>query len=109
MFGFIELWKERWNIRKRRKRILKDIKKAKKAYVNGDERFMCYCFKHVNKDKYACLEDIQKYIPEFNPTYLNADEWASKYSQWWYVSDREPRIKAFDKLIELYSKKKIKG
>ena len=84
----------------------KIVKKAKKAYTNGDERFMCLCFKHVDKDKYACLEDIQKYIPEFNQTYLNADEWASKYSQWWYVSDRESRFKAFDKLIELYSKKK---
>lgn len=40
----------------------------------------------------------------FNTTYLNAETWANKHSMWWLVSDRESRIKAFDKLIELYSK-----
>lgn len=34
MFGLIELWKERWDMRKRRKRILKDIKEAKQVYDN---------------------------------------------------------------------------
>lgn len=104
MFDFIESWKERWNMRKRRKRILKDIKKAKRVYIDNLERYMCYCFKHVDKDKYQCIDDIQKYIPEFNTTYLNAERWANKHSMWWLVSDRESRIKAFDKLIDLYSK-----
>lgn len=104
MFGFIELWKERWDMRKRRKRTLKDIKKAKKVYLDNKEKYMCYCFKRVDKDKYKCVEDIQKYIPEFNRTYLNAERWASDYSMWWLTCDIESRIKAFDKLIELYSK-----
>lgn len=104
MFGFIELWKERWDMRKRRKRILKDIKKAKKVYLDNKEKFMCYCFKRVDKDKYQCVRGIQKYIPEFNRRYLNAEGWASDYSMWWLIGDRESRIRAFDKLIELYSK-----
>ena len=91
-------------MRKRRKRTLKDIKKAKKVYLDGLEDFMCLCFQHVDRDKYQCVEDIQKYIPEFNRTYLNAEKSASYYSRWWVTCDRESRIKAFDKLIELYSK-----
>ena len=97
-------WKVQWNMRKRRKRILKDIKEAKKVYIDNKERYMCSCFKRVNKDKYPCVIGIQKYIPEFNRRYMNAERWASDYSMWWLTSDRESRFKAFDKLIELYSK-----
>lgn len=97
-------WKERWDMRKRRKRILKDIKEAKKVYLDYKENYMCWCFRHVDKDRYGYLEDIQKYIPEFNRTDMNAEIWAFYNSQWWDVCDRESRIKAFDKLIDLYSK-----
>jgi hypothetical protein len=99
-----KVWKERWNMRKRRKRILKDIKEAKKVYLDYKENYMCLCFRRVDKDRYRYLEDIQKYIPEFNRTDMNAEIWAFYNSQWWDIWDRESRIKAFDKLIELYSK-----
>lgn len=104
MFGFIKRWKERWDMHKRRKRILKDIKEAKKVYLDYKENYMCLCFRRVDKDRYRYLEDIQKYIPEFNRTDMNAEIWAFYNSQWWDVCDRESRIKAFDKLIEIYSK-----
>ena len=104
MFDFIESWKKQRVMRKRRKRTLKDIKEVKKVYLDYKENYMCLCFRRVDKDKYRYLEDIQKYIPEFNTTYLNAERWANKHSMWWLVSDRESRINAFDKLIDLYSK-----
>ena len=104
MFDFIESWKKRRVMRKRRKRTLKDIKEAKKVYLDYKENYMCLCFRRVDKDKYRYLEDIQKYIPEFNRTDMNAEIWAFYNSQWWDICDRESRINAFDKLIELYSK-----
>ena len=97
-------WKVRWNMCKRRKRTLKDIKEAKKVYLDYKENYMCLCFRRVNKDKYRRLEDIQQHIPEFNRADMNAEAWAFYNSQWWDLWNRESRIKAFDKLIELYSK-----
>jgi hypothetical protein len=98
MFEFIKRWKER----RRRKAILEDIKKAKQYYTEEHEIFMCICFQRVNFYKYRNYESIHKLIPEFNREYLGSymDE---RYHVWWFISDRESRIKAFDKLIKIYS------
>ena len=104
MFDFIDSWKVQWNMRKRRKRILKDIKEVKKVYLDYKENYMCLCFRRVDEDKYRRLEDIQQHIPEFNRADMNAEVWAFYNSQWWDIWNRESRIKAFDKLIEIYSK-----
>lgn len=61
---------------------------------------MCESFVMVST-KYE--KPIDSIIPEFNVDFLDA-----KYKRkliWWDWSDRESRIKAFDKLIETYSKK----
>lgn len=98
MFGFIKRWKER----RRRKSILKDIKKAKNIYISCNIPYMCNCFMLVDYDKYGRPEKISEIIPEFKPETFNADK--PYHYPWWSPSDRESRIKAFDKLIEIYSK-----
>lgn len=85
----------------RRRRILKDIKEAKKCFEETDAKFMCIAFKWSNK-KYL-YKPIDSIIPEFNRDFLNAEYKDSR--AWWDWLDRESRIKAFDKLIEAYSKK----
>lgn len=84
-----------------RRRILRDIKKAKRYFEKGKSNHMCYSFEMVSIKYYE--KPIDSIIPEFNRDFLNA-----KYKDctaWWDVYDRESRIKAFDKLIEVYSKK----
>lgn len=85
----------------RRRRILRDIKKAKRYYQKGMIDFMCLCFMRVSI-KY-CKYPIDSIIPEFNRDFLNA--YYKDCRAWWSWSDRESRIKAFDKLIKVYSKK----
>lgn len=91
--------------KQRKKEILKDIKKAKQIFLKGEASFMCYCFRKVNPIKYYTIIDISEIIPEFRPvTFINNVD-PNKYNgAWWPVTDRESRIKAFDKLIEIYSK-----
>lgn len=99
MFEFIKRWKER----RRRKAILKDIKKAKQFYVNRRERFMCKCFFRVDFVKYTYYDNIRQRIPEFTPETFKIGQ-GNVFTYWWDPRDRESRIKAFDKLIEIYSK-----
>lgn len=98
MFGFIKRWMER----RRRKAILKDIKEAEYIYRCGQPHFMCHCFMKVDYDKYGCYENIREIIPEFKPETFNI-RLAGDCHVWWPPSDRKSRIKAFDKLIEIYS------
>ena len=99
MFGFIKRWMER----RRRKAILKDIKEAKHIYLCGQTPFMCHCFMMADYGKYGCYENIREIIPEFSPETFNVCL-AKGCHVWWHPCDRESRIKAFDKLIEIYSK-----
>ena len=64
---------------------------------------MCLCFLRVDPLKYGTCELIEERIPEYNRTFLGADPDFSDTSRWWAAYDRESRIKAFDKLIEIYS------
>ena len=83
----------------RRRRILKDIKAAKLYYQEGGTVFMCYAFMRVNTKYHK--KPIDSIIPEFNQEFLDAKYKGS--TVWWDLFDRKSRIKAFDKLIEVYS------
>jgi hypothetical protein len=98
MFGFIK-----WLFRHRRDNdTLKDIKKAKDIYASGTAIGMCQSFCWANYDRYNSYEKILERIPEFKPETFNVDpELLDDF--WWRLSDRDSRIKAFDKLIEIYS------
>lgn len=85
------------------KRILSDIKEAKKLIINGRHDFLCFAFAEVN-DRYFVGSEITKYIPEFNPIFLTGE--AAFYSHaWWPNGDRKSRIEALDKLIAIYEQK----
>ena len=99
IIDYIKQWKER----RRRKSILKDIKKAKDIYLSHKSNFMCLCFFSVNFDKYWDSGEIQKRIPEFNREFLESKT-PNGCVVWWDIDDRNSRIKAFDKLIEIYSR-----
>lgn len=102
MIQKIRTWFSNYREKRRRKRILKIIKKAKQAYLDGRSPFMCNCFQMVEYS-FNCYDDIVREIPEFKPSTfgLHVDEIKGS---WWKLSYRESRIKAFDKLIEIYSK-----
>lgn len=87
----------------RRRRILRDIKKAKEFYEMRITDYMCSSFILVSKKYYR--EHIDSIIPEFNQDFLNAEYKRDYIYPWWDISDRDSRIKAFDKLIEVYSQK----
>lgn len=103
--------------------ILELLQKAKKLYLENQGKVgMCWCIKVVaNEGKskeeqrdrgHVPYASIEAQIPEFNPFYLNAPEVQCKILNhpflvvglefWWEVTDVEPRIKAFDKLIKVY-------
>lgn len=99
MFGFIK----RLIRLPERNSILNDIKKAKDIYVTGMAVGMCQSFYYVNYDRYTTYAKIRERISEFKPETFNVDpELLEDF--WWRISDRDSRIKAFDKLIEIYSK-----
>ena len=84
--------------------VLKEAKefllKSNKHYVGG----MCFCIESVcnqNNIKFTSTYCIKQNIPEFNSLYLaGIDEPIQEY--WWDPNDKQSRIEAFDKLINLY-------
>ena len=102
--------------------ILELLQKAKNLYLeNKGGVGMCWCIKvvaNLNKSREEQRDrgqipyaSIKSQIPEFNPWYLKAHKAEylaiNRYLQeglefWWDVECVEPRIKAFDTLIELY-------
>lgn len=105
--------------------ILELLQKAKKLYlecINKEDYVgMCWCIKVVanegkskeerNNKGYIPYTSIKAQIPEFNPFYLKAYRYehfvinqhlSIGLEFWWRVDYTEPRIKAFDILIELY-------
>lgn len=85
------------------KRILSDIKEAKKLILNGRHNYLCHAFGQVS-DRYYVGSEVAKYIPEFNPVFLTGE--AKSYgSAWWPNHDTKPRIEALDKLIAIYEQK----
>ena len=102
--------------------ILELLQKAKKLYLSNQGKVgMCWCIKVIaNQDKHPIEQSrrgqipyasIKSQIPEFNPRYLKAHKAdylaINRHLQeglefWWDVELVEPRIKAFDTLIEIY-------
>ena len=102
--------------------ILELLQKAKKLYLeNKGGVGMCWCIRdvaylNVNEEQrrskgYIPYASIKAQIPEFNPWYLKAHKAEylaiNRHLQeglelWWDIECVEPRIKAFDTLIEIY-------
>ena len=101
MIQRIKTWLTNYKEKRKKKQILKIIKKAKQAYLDGKDLFMCHCFYTAASLK--CYNDIVKVIPEFRPSTFGLDK-EDAGGAWWLATDRESRIKAFDKLINIYSK-----
>lgn len=94
--------------KRRRKQILKIIKEAKQVYLDGKEYCMCFSFIKV-EPSFFCYDGIVEKIPEFKPSTFGLHE-ILPTTVWWDILDRESRINAFNKLIEIYSKQvKING
>lgn len=91
--------------------ILEVLKLAKERYMNRNlEIGMCCCIhtslcRILNKPFISDYEYLSKYIPEFNPEFLNGN---LKHVYWWPVTDTKSRIEAFDKLISIYENKNSK-
>ena len=92
------------------------IKAAKKYYLQGKTRGMCYSFSRtiptifMKKAPFNLpAEVIRHYISEYYPEYFNTkvidDPCSCDYEFWWPTSNKESRLKAFDKLIQVYENK----
>lgn len=81
------------------------LKEAKEFFLKSDKYIgMCECIKWVCKldlTKYTSLCCIHQNIPEFNSIYLTGKDMPI-FQFWWPLCDQQSRIKAFDKLINLY-------
>ena len=91
-----------WFEKRRRKQTLEIIKRVKQAYLNKHSKFMCICFYSVEDSFFFSYKNIVKRIPEFKPSTFGLVD-VKEEREWWCMNDRESRIKAFDKLIEIYS------
>lgn len=82
---------------------LKVIKKAKKnlKYCGFMCPSMLEAYHSELKDEGSIMCTVRELIPEFNPEFLGGEN--SLF--WWDPEDKKSRIKAFDKLIKIYSKK----
>ena len=98
-----------WIKRRKAKKIYKILIDARHIYSENiaNKRYlgMCSCIMNAyeNKNIFIPIKDIKKHIPEFNRTFCNANNITEDY--WWELSDVEPRIKAFNKLIKCYMDK----
>lgn len=89
--------------------LIVDVLKEAKEFLLKSNKYigMCECIKCVcelNSIKYTTIHCIRQNIPEFNYLYLVSSKGMdiSIYYYWWYPSDKQSRIEAFDKLINLY-------
>ena len=87
-------------------KVVEVLQKAKDIFLHRIQVYtytgMCICIKSAINEDFFCVTDklINKNIPEFNPKFLEATTPDRPF--WWPLDIHEPRIKAFDKLIELY-------
>lgn len=102
MIQRIKNWFLNYKEKRRRKKTLEIIKKARQAYLDRRSPFMCICF-HIVEYSFSSYDDIVREIPEFKPSTFGLYVGEIK-GRWWPIKDRASRIKAFDKLIEIYSK-----
>lgn len=102
MIKRIKTWFSNYREKRRRKKTLEIIKQAKQVYLDGKEYCMCLSFIRVEAS-FFFYEDIVKRIPEFTPPTFGLP-FIGIHGLWWPVNDRASRIKAFNELIEIYSK-----
>jgi hypothetical protein len=102
MIQKIKNWLSDYKEKRRRKQTLEIIKEAKQAYLNDKSCYMCCCFYLVNPS-FSSYKDIVNKIPEFKPSTFGLYIKDIK-GCWWDTRDRESRINAFNKLLEIYSK-----
>lgn len=87
-------------------KVVEVLQKAKDIFLHRIQVYMytgmCVCIKSAIYEDAFCVtkELFNKNIPEFNPKFLEAITPDKPF--WWPPDQHEPRIKAFDKLIELY-------
>lgn len=105
------------------KEILEVIAEAKEDFIldlheHSDGRKSCLigiCFPIVMSIRRRVEESVYygnvvNYIPEFNPHFLGgslSSGHTAEQCYWWKQGAVEPRIAAFDKLIEVYEEKCI--
>lgn len=67
----------------------------KKLVIKEKEHHgMCVCFYHAKKTGF----EASHFIPEFNPEFLGGRDRIF----WWDIIDTRSRIKAFEKLLNIY-------
>lgn len=78
------------------------LREAKKTFLQRKDIGMCYALTLAYWNNYKfTYPKFSENIPEFNRKFLNPDsDFNNPY--WWDQNDIESRIKAFDKLIEIY-------
>ena len=78
------------------------IKEAKEIFLKRKDIGMCYALTlaYWNNHK-SMYPKLSENLPEFNRKFLNPES-NSDNPFWWNRNDKESRIKAFDKLIEIY-------
>lgn len=86
-------------------KVVEVLQKAKDIFLHRIQLYMytgmCVCIKKaIDRNIDVSNELVNKNIPEFNPKFLEGTTPDKPF--WWPVSEHEARIKAFDKLIELY-------
>ena len=89
--------------------LIVDVLKEAKEFLSKSDKYlgMCECIKWVcklNFIKYTTLRCIPQNIPEFNYLYLVSSKGMNIpiHDYWWDPSDKQSRLEAFDKLIDLY-------
>jgi hypothetical protein len=81
------------------------LKMAKMICEKHPEYGMCTSIlitSEILLSRAAYTISLPKLLPQFNREYLGGNALYGLY--WWDPKDRESRLKAFDKLIELYTK-----
>lgn len=97
----------------KREEILQKIKTAKQLYIDHPEYWgMCHCLSHAFAGTSTgatiyTIEDIERWIPEFNREFLGAPKSRYGKAYWWEPNDEEglgeqARLDAFNKLIAEY-------
>ena len=86
--------------------LIVDVLKEAKEFLLKSNKYtgMCECIKYVcnqNNIKFISICCIAQNIPEFNSIYLTGKD-IPICLFWWPLRDKQSRIEAFDKLINLY-------
>lgn len=83
---------------------------AKETYLTKNKKWgregMCYHIEDACAYFYIFPRGVY-YFTKFNPRFCEAEHVAMSYrTYWWNARKKEPRIKAFDKLIKYYKEHK---